>query len=131
VALLEATRTKVEAWRYSVAAAIASRQNAYLAAHGRYWQGILTPVAVPVEAADTVPDLTLRPTDQMERWSDFLSGLTVTTIPCSIRIDVYDGPLGQGYTVTVEVVSESSVWIRTYHVGPEDWRVRPWTRIEV
>lgn len=130
MALLAATRQKVEDWRDAIAAAIVSRQSAYFVAHGRYWQGLRTPVARPVEAADTTPDLTLKPHDQAERWSDFLSGLAVTTIPCSLRIDVYDGPLGHGYTVSVEVVSGGDVWRRTYNVGPETWRVVTWHRLE-
>lgn len=129
MALTQAIRDKVESWRDLLAPKIVSRQNAYFAAHGRYWQGILTPSGIPADAADTAPESSVHPSDQLETWLDFLGVDLPSTFPCSLRIDAYNGPLGHGYTVTAYVGSQGEPWTRTWEVGPEDWRAQTWHRL--
>lgn len=100
---------------------VQTRQATYLAGHGRYWQGVRTPLVVPADGATATVDLTRRPTDQTETWGDF--GVTFPgPIPVSVQIDVYNGPGGHGYTVTVVIRMSTETWRRTFNVGPEPWR---------
>src|SRR5512137_1396581 len=81
---------------------VIARQNAYLAAHGHYWQGIESHGTLPDDGVATAPVLTKRPTDQLDRWLDFFAGYSLpSTWPIAVRIDVYDGPQGKGWVVVV------------------------------
>ena len=108
-------------------------QNDYAAGHsGRYWQGIVTPATPPDDGALVNPDLARKPTDQPERWIDVFTGgraLPNTNWPASIHVDVYDGPDGKGWSVTVTYTKGGETWSRTFHVGPETWRERPWEKV--
>ena len=44
----------------------------------------------------------------------------------ALRIDVYDGPRGTGYTVTLLVEIAGERWGRTAHTGPETYRQLGW-----
>lgn len=115
-------RAAIENFRDTHAAKIVARQEAYLAAKGRYWQGIITPAVPPDDGASVVPDYTRLPTDQAESWADVFSGLGAlpSTVPAQISVDVYDGPLGKGWTLTVVATKAGVRYWRTWSVGPED-----------
>ena len=109
------------------------RQAAYFAAHGRYWQGIVTTdrinlpntLTADAAAAEMVPDKTRKPTDQNENWTD--AGLPLeATIPMGLCIDVYDGPLGMGYVGVVVAKHNGTIYSRAQNFGPETWRTLPW-----
>ena len=115
--------TNLDKFQSDHVAKIAAVQDAYFATHGRYWQGIETPDIPPDElTAVKSPDLTKRPTDQAEKWDDvFRSALALpSTWPASLRVDVYDGPLGKGWTLTVVATKAGVRYWRTWSVGPED-----------
>ena len=124
-----ATRDKIETFRDAFAAIIVPKQNAYFATHGRYWQGVIMPTTLPVEGADTDPDGSVKPTDQAESWADFFGVDLPAKFPCRLRIDAYNGPEGQGYTVTALVSSNSNTWCRIWNVGPQSWRARTWHQL--
>jgi hypothetical protein len=124
-------RTAVENWRETIGPKLVNRQDDYAANHGgRYWQGILTPSTPPDDGASVTPDWTRHPTDQAEAWIDRFSGANAlgSSIPAQIRIDVYDGPLGTGYTVTLIITKGGRTYARTWSVGPED-RALPWADV--
>lgn len=106
-------------------------QDDYAVTHSRrYWQGIVSSSIPPDDGALVNPDLTRKPTDQAERWLDvFIGGRSLPSAnwPASIRVDVYDGPGGTGWSVTVTYTKAGQTWSRTFHIaGPETWRESPW-----
>ena len=105
------------------------RQEAYAANHGgRYWQGIATPSNLPDDGALVAADYTKKPHDQAERWTDIFFGADVlpTNIPAQAQVDVYDGPQGKGWTVTLRGTKNGNLYWRTWNVGPETWREQDW-----
>lgn len=118
-------KTNLDKFQADHAAKIAAVQDAYFATHGRYWQGIENPDTPPDElTAVKSPDLTKRPTDQAEKWDDvFKSALALpATWPASLRVDVYDGPRGKGWTLTLTCKEGGKLQVRTWNWGPETER---------
>lgn len=101
-------------------------QNQYFN-KGINWQGINTPDTIPNDGATVVPDLTKKPTDQTEAWEDMFTGLTTLDSPwnCQMQIDVYDGPLGKGWTLTARARKDSTLMSKVWSFGPED-RATDW-----
>jgi len=124
-------QAQINNWRDTYAPRIISKQEAYLAAHGRYWQGILTPSAPPDDGASVAADWTRRPTDQLDRWADVFAAADAlpANIPAQIRVDVYSGPGGHGWTVTLIATKNGHTYYRTWNVGPETWRAQPWAEV--
>lgn len=130
MATLSQIKTAIENWRSTYGPKIVARQEAYAANHsGRYWQGSITPSIPPDDGASMVADYTKRPTDQVERWADIFKAADALpmSIPCQIQVDVYDGPLGTGWTVTLSGTKNGTRYSRTWNVGPEKWRAADWT----
>jgi hypothetical protein len=110
---------------------LTTRQGNYFASHGRFFQGLSTHAVLPAHTNgrdDSKPPdrLTTRPTDQTETWMDQLPEWASTTMPASVRINVYDGPFGHGWTVTLELTHSGVIWRRTVNVGPETHHAQPW-----
>lgn len=105
---------------------VTDRQAAYLAAKGRYWQGIRVISGDPPEDMAAVPcNAAAKPTDQAEDWTAF--GLALpATLGFVLRIDVYDGPAGKGYVATVEAKKNGVIYERARNVGPEAFRTFAW-----
>ena len=129
---LQEIRQAVEAWRDTHGPKIVRRQARYLARHGRYWQGVAALASPPDDGARVAADWTRKPTDQQESWADvFVSDADgddrlPATVPARVRVDVYDGPRGKGWSLTVEIQKGGRTFARTWHVGPEDGREAPW-----
>lgn len=121
-------KTLVETFYASRAVGLAADQEVYRATYGTYWQGIVTPGTVPDNGATVAGDYTRKPTDHAERWSDFFTGghALPPNIPAQIQIDVYGGPLGQGWTITVRGTKGGVLLQRSWAVGPETWREKDW-----
>lgn len=110
-----------------------ARQNAYFAANGKYWQGLVTHSAIPTHDSATVGDtsanrLTFKPTDQSETWGDFLPEWNAETFAAAVVIDVYDGPGGKGWIVIVFVRYSGTIYQRCKSFGPDTsfdfaWRI--------
>ena len=96
-------------------------QNQYFN-KGIHFQGIVTPATPPDDGASVVPDLTKKPTDQAEAWEDLFTGLTALDSPwaCSMQIDVYDGPLGKGWTLTARATKDNILMSKVWSFGPEE-----------
>ena len=127
-ATLAQIKTAIETFRSNHAAKIIAKQEAYLASHGTYWQGILTPNSPPDDGATVAADWTKKPTDQARRWADVFKDADALpdNIPAQIRVDVYDGPLGKGWTITLAGTKNGNRYWRTWNVGPETSRAQDW-----
>jgi hypothetical protein len=47
----------------------------------------------------------------------------------TVRVDVYDGPLGVGYVVIGRATVNAVTYLRAQNVGPETDRTHDWTEI--
>ena len=105
---------------------IQTRQDAYHATHGRYWQGRRTHTLDPADGTEVLPDIgTACPPDSEPYPASWRS----QTYPMSLQLDVYDGPQGKGYLALVQVTINGPAWRRIAQVGPETQRVRPWHQL--
>ena len=97
-----------------------NRQDAYLAKHGRFWQGALTPATPPDDGAVGTPDLTLKVPGFRSSWGHVLKGANAWPAewPFSARCDTYDGPAGKGWTLTVSVTKNAKTHTRVRDFGP-------------
>lgn len=131
---LAALRTAVDAFVDARWNTLVARQEAYRATHGRYWQGLPSHASRPsfttAGPADGVPPdrMSSKPMDQAESWADVLSEWAGVNVPARMQVDAYYTPGGEhGWTLTMEVVHNGTVYARTRNVGPETHRERPWT----
>ena len=127
---LQQTRTAIDDWLAARWPTVTSRQADYFASHGRYWQGLRTRT-VPVQwdaqtDGSAVPDALDRAPADSPSWRSVFPEFDAV-LPAVVRCDVYDGPLGIGYVVTVEVTWNGRVFWRSQNVGPEVWRTVGWT----
>lgn len=121
---------RINTFLTNLATAAATRQAAYLAAHGRYFQGLRVLTITPADGATANPDrLPSKPTDQAESWAD--AGLNPGNgLEVNLWCDTYQAPGGQGYVLGVEVWYSGSLWRRTQNFqGPESWRTTGWTDV--
>jgi len=130
-ATLAQIKTAIENWHSNNLTKFVSREDDYRALRGRHWQGIVTPNTLPDNGASVTADWTKRPTDQPESWADWFTGANAlaSSIPCQVRIDVYDGPKGKGWTMTVRFTKDGRTYARTWNTGPETWRDRDWADV--
>jgi hypothetical protein len=113
---------------------IVARQENFRTNRGRYWQGLFTHTLAPAwtSAADgsSLGDrLSEGPGDQFSTWLNVFPEWATELLPARVRIDVYDGPDGQGWVVTVEATHNGNLWRRVVNVGPESYRAQPWTQV--
>lgn len=122
-------KTKVNTFLANLWTVIQNREATYLANNGKYWQGKVSHSVTPAEGDDVAPNLTAtdKPTDQAEKWTDLFTVPAV--MPCSIKVDVYNGPLGWGYVGTVRVSIVGRTWERSQQFGPETWRTEGWHEV--
>lgn len=120
----EAVNTKLAA----IWAAIQSKQDAFFATNGRFWQGILTHNVHPADGNETVPTIgTTCPSDQLgQPWP---ASIRNNPHPMALQMDCYNGPAGVGYVATVYVRIGGNVWTRAAQVGPETWRQYGWRQL--
>jgi hypothetical protein len=115
---------------------IVARQENYRTNQGRYWQGLKTHLVAPAHTSSTdgskVGDLLDQsPDDQGEfsTWLNVFPEWLSDLLPALIKVDVYDGPQGQGWTLTVEATHNGNLWRRVVNVGPESYRAKAWTQV--
>ena len=121
--------TKVNNALSDLAARVENRESIYFAQRGHYFQGLLTPSEIPIDGADTTPELTLKPTDQIENW---MAANLPASLPFAIRIDTHSGPLGQGYTESAWVkLSNGEIWMRSRGVGAYGVTTQGWDHVIV
>ena len=108
---------------------IQQKQAQYFSAYKRYFQGLSTHSVTPEDGAEVAPDRASdKPHYQNESWLS-LGGLPATTMS-SLRMDTYDGPMGQGFVFSATVKIDGVTWERSWNSGPEQWRNSSWTEVQ-
>ena len=127
MATLQQIKDAVDAKLATLWTAIQSREDTFLAANGRYFQGLRTHATAPADGATALPDIgTTVPIGQPG--APWPAAIRNTAMEMAIQIDVYHAPGGQkGYQATVYVEVLGHLYARTQQVGPETWRVMGWT----
>jgi len=126
-ATLASARAKVDAWLTNNWSAVTTRQATYLAAHGRYWQGLLTctdtngiPNFTTGADGDSIQNnLASKPYYQSESITDIFPEFLGLPLPAAFECTQYVGPFGKGYVVTVWVRFNGTIYTRSKGVGPE------------
>jgi len=107
---------------------IRSAQAAHKDEHGRYWQGLPTHAEPPRDGSDVDPD----------RWNDKAPGHSLSwrdiggvsnRMMSQMWIDIYNGPQGKGYVVTLRFRHGLDEWTRSINTGPETFKEQPWTKV--
>ncbi len=113
-------KTKIDGRLSLMLTHLEARQEAYIAAHGRYFQGIRTHAVLPKGEIDeeTPPNSRVKPTDQAEDWDD-VGILLPAKMPFALAIDVYDGPRGVGWSARAEVEHLGRAFARQIGFGPD------------
>lgn len=104
--------------------------------HGRlrkYYQGIFTTPLASIPNNTTAgalqqmtPNLAARPTDQVEDWNAFAIPSFGGPMPFSLEIETY-GLRGQtGYVMHSWMRHTNQLYVRSYNVGSQTYRERPW-----
>jgi len=107
----------------TIVAKIETEQEKYLKVNGTYWQGLSTQDIPSIGQSK----LHRKPTDVSKDWSDMGLGVPLTS-RFSFRTDVYDGPNGKGYTLTIQTPQDGVVYEKVISVGQEQ-RGHNWTRL--
>ena len=110
---------------------IVARQENYRANRGQYWQGLPTHLTCPAHENSTDgsklgDNLAAHPTDLFEDWLAVFPEWASELIPACVRIDIYDGPSGAGWALTLEMTHTGTLYRRVLNVGPESYRAMPW-----
>lgn len=105
-------------------------QDEYHSIHSHYFQSLASHNTPPSGA--TAPDnLESHPEDQTEALSELWDYANLPDeIAWSFRVDVYDGPNGDGYVLVVETTVDNNVWHRSINFGPETYRNNDWFELE-
>lgn len=128
-------RNHADDWLQARWSTVQTRQENYKAAHGVYWQGLRShTVEVNHTTADyddqIADNLAGHPTDQSDNWLDILPEVDGIAFPAVFVMDVYKGPLGDGYVATVYAKYNGTIYSRSQNVGPESWRTLDWFVVE-
>src|SRR5688572_15892946 len=114
MALPTGIRNRVNAFITNFTSMLGTRQDAYKAANGKFWQGLPTQDRSnpPDGNTDQTPDVSRKPTDQTADWSAMITGLPAKW-PASLEVVTYSGPLGDGFRLIARVKGDGSnteVW---------------------
>jgi len=108
-----------------LAAAIVSKQAAYLAANGRYFQCLSTHSEIPVDGAKTAPATDVKTDASVVSYSEQSIPLPEST-SCAVAIDNYNGPSGKGYVIRLTTNQSGKIYTKRINVGPETYRTHDW-----
>lgn len=130
MALSNGKKNKINTFIQGIRTVLQTRQNAYKAAKGRFWQGISTHDKnnPPDGDTDVSPNKSRKPTDQTEDWTDIAAGFPANW-PANLEVNTYSGPQGDGFVVVITVKGTGNeIWERSVNFGPEthwerDWRL--------
>ena len=117
----------------TVLSGIATRQTAFLAANGRYFQGIKILRESKLNGmTNTTADWTVHPTDHSHSWTDFSGTVFKASLqmPVHISLNVYRTPAGEwGWIFVVDLWyagigpdaygHDGDHWVYQHHAGPE------------
>jgi hypothetical protein len=138
---LNQVRTKVDDWLTARWPTFRDRQIAYQSVNGRYWQGKRTHTAEllytgTVDAEAIANNLTSTPTDQVASWLTLIPEWNAILLPALFICDTYNGPLGQGFVLSIWVRHNGTVYMRAQNYalngglnGGETWRTYAWQAV--
>ena len=132
---LKQVRDKADNWLTLRWSMVRDRQIAYAANHdGKYWQGLRTHTfeleyTDSVDAGAPADNLADSPSDVAESWLDRYPELASVNIPAVFIMDVYDGPSGKGFVLTVGAKWNGNKYARSQNYGPETWRTVGWHQV--
>lgn len=114
---------------------IVARQENFRANRGTYWQGLATHTSCPSHSNSTDDSklgdrLNETPSDQFATWLNVFPEWVTELLPACVKVDVYDGPQGQGWVLTVEAIHNGTLWRRSQNVGPESHRTQGWHQVQ-
>lgn len=118
-------QAKVDSWvDTNWDSVIVATQDAYLATHGNYFQGLVTHSTPPDTQSNkynstTGDNLATSPHDQSETWLDVFPSVN-TPIDFSLVSNVYTGPLGKGFWLVLDVLYQGVLYRRSKGHGPEN-----------
>ena len=107
------------------------KQAEYYITHGRYFQGLKTPVVAPDGNTNEKVGHGLKPHDQPESWNDFDAARfnNSTRVPYSIELNTYSGPSGDGWILRGELRiagfgpdaygTDGDTWVYQHNEGPD------------
>ncbi len=124
-------RTGIDAFLDGRWSTIVARQENFRANRGQYWQGLTTHSTTPTYTNSTdggaLGDrLNTNPTDQFDTWLAVFPEWATDLCPARLRIDVYHGPSGKGWCISLEATHSGTLYRRSQHVGPESFRTLAW-----
>jgi hypothetical protein len=133
--ILSSVQASVDGQIASLMTSLAVQQTTYKAAHGKFFQGLTTasdatlPNNTDAGTLQTVPQvLTATPTDQSENWNQI--GIIIPgTLSCSMTVDNYGGPQGQGWVMTTRFQHTGHIFSKSTNSGPETYRNSAWTQV--
>jgi len=121
---LSSTQDAIDTAVADLITAINAAQVTYLAANGKYWQGLLSHSVIPADGNSVAADqLTQQPSDQSEDWNDFLGEDAPGTLPAAIYVHTYKKPTGvQGYRIQKLFIYDDEFYSSTVDSGgaPEE-----------
>lgn len=103
-------------------------QTQFFKTYGRFYQALDSHSEPPADGKLVPPDLLdTKPTNETEKSADLWQQLTLDpALPYSSRVDVYQGPEGWGYVLTVSATLNKETWERSINTGPERYREQGW-----
>jgi hypothetical protein len=106
-------------------------QENYRAANGVYFQGLHSHRGSAPDSNTTATPTGLddRPTDRPHALRDFWNGNMPNRTAFALIINVYSGPQGDGWSVTVETTDNGVRMRRVLNYGPEVWREVAWEAV--
>lgn len=135
MATLNQTRNAIDTFISNNWATIVARQENFRTNRGHYWQGVRTHTVTPTHTNSTdgssEPDrLDDSPSDDLfAKWSAAFPEWAGTKLGACLKVDTYDGPLGVGWALTIEVIHNGNLYRRCLNVGPETNRAYGWQLI--
>lgn len=121
------TRASIELKMKDILQQLHSRQQVRRGMSGRFWQSRESHSAIPLNGVPVLPDQLGLAGDQGDTWNDL--GITIGLSEASFRVDTYDGPGGEGYTLTATVRFNGDTWQRIANIGPEKQRMQGWRKL--
>lgn len=133
---LNQMRNAIDNWVTNKWPTIVARQENFRTNQGRYWQGLPTHFTCPAhsnstDGSKTGDRLSESPDDQgqFSTWLNVFPEWLSELLPACVRVDVYDGPQGQGWVLTVEATHNGTTYRRSQNVGPESFRTQGWHEV--
>ena len=115
-------QTQVDQVLDGVKSQLQNLQSSYFNSNGNYKQLLATHISNIPSDGNSVP------LDYGDDWGLFGINLD-SSLPCSLSVNVYDGPSGKGYEVNGVLKIGNDFWIRSINVGPESYRQNDWRKV--